>query len=73
MKRFSEDLEFTYQQLENLINQYEKWLSDEKKYGQNLKNSIFKDASSRNIKHCYNILERIKEGLKILKNFINLK
>ena len=67
MKRFSEDLEFTYQQLENLINQYEKWLSDEKKYGQNLKNSIFKNASSRNIKHCYNILERIKEGLKILK------
>ena len=67
MKRFSKDLEFTYQQLENLINQYEKWISDEKKYGQNLKNSIFKDASSRNIKHCYNILERIKEGLKILK------
>ena len=73
MKRFSKDLEFTFEQLENLINQYEKWLSDEKKYGQNLKNSIFRKASSRNIKHCYNILNRIKEGLKILKTDKNIQ
>jgi hypothetical protein len=67
MKKFSEDLEHAFEQLENLINQYEKWLSDEKKYGQNLKNSIFKEASSKNIIHCYNILSRIKEGFNILK------
>ena len=73
MKKFAEDFKYTYQQLDNLINQYEVWLSDEKKYGQNLKESIFREASSKNIIHCYNILERIKEGLTILKTNKNIQ
>ena len=48
-------------------------LSDEKKYGENLSNSIFKNASSKNIIHCYKILDRIKEGLKILKTDKNIQ
>ena len=67
MKIFSEDLEYAHVQINNLINQYDEWLSDEKKYGENLSNSIFKKASSENMSHCYEILDRIKEGLKILK------
>lgn len=73
MKSFSEDLEYAYSQFNDLINQYEKWLSDEKKYGENLSNSIFKNASSKNIIHCYKILDRIKEGLTILKTDKNIQ
>jgi len=67
MKNFSEDLNFTFKQIENLINQYEIWLSDETKYGKNLSESIFRKASEKNMEHCYKILERIKGGLQILK------
>ena len=67
MKLFSEDLNFTFKQIENLIHQYEVWLSDETKYGKNLSESIFRKASEKNMEHCYKILERIKDGLKILK------
>ena len=67
MKLFSEDLNFTFKQIENLIHQYEVWLSDETKYGKNLSESIFRKASEENMKHCYKILERIKGGLQILK------
>jgi len=67
MKIFSENLEFSYQQIHDLINQYSKWLSNEKKYGEDLKDSIFREASSKNITHCYKILNRIEEGLQILK------
>ncbi len=73
MKFFSDDLEYVYGQINDLINQYEKWLSDEKKYGENLSNSIFKKASSTNMAHCYKILDRIKEGLEILKTDKNIQ
>ena len=73
MKIFSENLEFAYEQIQDLIDQYSKWLSNEKEYGEKLKDSIFRDASSKNIIHCYNILNRIEEGLKILKTDKNIQ
>ena len=72
MKLFSEDLNFTFKQIENLIHQYEVWLSDETKYGKNLSESIFRKAQKK-YEHCYKILERIKDGLKILKKIKNTK
>jgi len=68
MKIFSENLEFAYEQIQDLIDQYHVWLLNEKKYGEELKDSIFRKASAKNISHCYSIINRIEEGLKILKN-----
>ncbi len=67
MKNFSENIDFAIDELSKLINLYSEWLSNEKKYGEKLDDSIFKNASKKNLENCYLILNRINEGLEILK------
>jgi len=67
MIKFSTDTDYAILQLTNLIKKYEKWLVEEKKVSQGLKD-YFKETSINNIKKAEKSLSRIKEGIEILKS-----
>lgn len=73
MKKFSEDSNFTFNELNKLIVKYENWLNTEKETGEKFENQIFKDASKKNITTSFDVLRRMKEGLEILKNNKNVR
>ena len=72
MKKFSEDTDFAFNELNKLAIKYENWLNNEKNTGEIFENPIFKDASQKNIITSFNILRRMKEGLEILKRDKNV-
>jgi hypothetical protein len=72
MKKFAEDTDFTFNELNKLIIKYENWLNKEKETGEKFENQIFKDASKKNIITSFIVLGRMKEGLEILKNNKNV-
>ena len=66
MMKFSEDIDFATIEIKKLIDKYIVWLENEKLKTNDL-DQEFKEVSKSNIKKAKDNLDRINEGLEILK------
>ena len=66
MMKFSEDIDFATNEIKKLIDKYTVWLENEKLKTNDL-DQEFKEVSELNIKKATDNLDRINEGLEILK------
>ncbi len=67
MDKFSNDINFSIEQLKKLLKKYNDWLEDEDKKS-NLLDSQLKNISKLNVNKAKNVAKRIDQGIEILQN-----